>query len=84
MHPEDIKAAIRKKGVTLAGLARQLGVQPSALSQSLYRPVSAQLERKIASFIGRRPSAVWPNRFDAAGRRIRASNAPTSVTELAA
>lgn len=38
-HPEDIKAAIRKRGVSLTALAVSHGLRPSACRESLIYPV---------------------------------------------
>lgn len=76
MHPEDIKAAIRKRGSSLAALARaqELEGKPAitiqALSQALHARVSARCEDIIADFLEVPPSAIWPSRYRANGTRI--------------
>ena len=37
-HPEDVKAAVRKTGITLAELARRNGLSDSTTRKALYRP----------------------------------------------
>lgn len=71
MHPEDIKAAIRKRGVTLASIADELAVSPAAVSHVVaarYR--SERVMERIAQVIGRKPSAIWPRWYDGDGRLI--------------
>lgn len=62
-HREDIKAAIRRRGVTLAELAGCFGVHRSAVSIALQRPYP-RLEAMIAKFLGETPQAIWPSRYD--------------------
>lgn len=70
MHPEDIKAEIRKAGVTMSALAKAAGVSRTSLSMALHSRVSAKAEGAIASFIGRSPREIWPSRYDEEGRRL--------------
>ena len=67
-HPEDIKAAVRKRGHTLAGLAAKLGITRQAMCQTLTRPAAAN-EALIASVINVDPSVIWPSRYDVRGIR---------------
>ena len=66
LHREQIKAAIRQKGITLAELAERCGRDVSAVSVALYKPWPA-VEREIARFIGRKPQEIWPDRYLADG-----------------
>ena len=68
-HPEDIKAAIRKRGATLSSLARENGIKPPVLTFVLSGRVSARGERIIAECIGKPPHEIWPSRYDANGKR---------------
>lgn len=76
MHPEDIKAAIRKKGGSLAALARaqeasgKPAISIQALSQALQARVSARCECIIADFLEVHPRQIWPSRYRANGTRI--------------
>ena len=63
MHVEDIKAALRKQGWTLAKIARELGVGPSAISHALTRQRSRRVEKVIASKLGLSPQEIWPQRY---------------------
>lgn len=66
--PEDIKAAVRKRGVTLAGLARAAGLDGAALRLALVLPRKAA-ERAIADFLGVHPQVIWPSRYNKDGSR---------------
>jgi Ner family transcriptional regulator len=63
MHVEDIKAALRKQGWTLAEIAREIGVGPSAVSHALTRQRSRRVEKVIASKLGLSPREIWPQRY---------------------
>jgi len=65
-HPEDIKSAIRKTGVTMAALARARGVSPSTVFTALRHPSPAG-EIVIAEHLGLEPQALWPDRYEADG-----------------
>ncbi|MFQ4137379.1 helix-turn-helix domain-containing protein [Nodosilinea sp. PGN35] len=63
MHVEDIKAALRKQGWTLTGIAKELGVGPSAISHALTRQRSRRVEKVIAAKLGLSPREIWPQRY---------------------
>lgn len=63
MHVEDIKAALRKQGWTLTGIAKELGVGPSAISHALTRQRSRRIEKVIAAKLGLSPREIWPQRY---------------------
>jgi Ner family transcriptional regulator len=65
-HPADVQAALKKRGVSLAGLSVANGYHPTAAGKALRRSWPA-LELVIAQAIGRSPEEIWPNRY-AAGR----------------
>lgn len=68
-HPADIKAALHKKGVTLAGLAFMHGLTSSStLSAALTRSYPAN-EQRIADAIGVHPMVIWPTRYNDDGTR---------------
>jgi len=69
-HPEDIKAAIRKRGSTLSALATRNGMTAQALSRALHERSSARAEQIIADFIGVHPMQIWPSRYDDQGERL--------------
>lgn len=61
-HPEEIKAAIRMRGSTMADLSRQNGYVDSVVKQVLRKPWPA-VERIVADFLGVEPSEIWPDRY---------------------
>ncbi len=63
-HTEDIKAAIRKKGTTLAELARHHGYSnPGPFYNALKVPYP-KVERIIARFLDLEPASIWPSRYE--------------------
>lgn len=62
MHPEDIKAAIRKKGKTLGQLSLEWGFCESAVRTALRRELPA-VEAHIAKYIGKPLHVIWPDRY---------------------
>ncbi len=69
VHPEDIKAKIRKTGVSLADLSHKLGYDRSAISRTLCQPWPA-VEAAIASHLGVPAQSLWPDRYDAEGHPL--------------
>lgn len=67
-HPEDIKAAIRKRVGTMAELARQHGVHSSTVICAISRPQPTG-NRIIAELLGLSLFELWPEWFDADGNR---------------
>lgn len=70
MHPEDVKAEVRKRGTSLAGLAKANSLSLQTLSRAIHTRSSAAAESIIADFIGRPAKDIWPSRYDATGRRL--------------
>lgn len=65
MHHEDIKATIRKKGVTLQQVAAHLGVKGTTLSQVIRGTVkSARLAKSIAELCDLSVGQLWPGLYD--------------------
>jgi Ner family transcriptional regulator len=77
-HPEDVKAAIRKQGSTLAELASTAGVSKQSISAAIDRRASERIDQIIADFIGLKPHQIWPSRYNAKGKRIRYRAAPAA------
>ncbi len=69
-HPEDIKAAVRKRGLTLSALAARHDMSTQAVSRALHERSSARAEKVIADFLGVHPMQIWPSRYDARGERL--------------
>lgn len=70
VHPEDIKAQIRKRGLSLSELSRRHGHHPEAARQALRTPWR-KWERIIAEFLEVHPRELWPQRYDEDGKRKR-------------
>ena len=49
-HPEDIKAEVRKRGGTLAQIARRLGVSGQSVTAAINGRTSERCERAIAEY----------------------------------
>lgn len=61
MHPEEIKAAIRMKGVTQSLIAEKLEVSRSTVSQVINgHGTSARIKSHIAKVTGLPVSTLWP------------------------
>lgn len=71
LDPEDIKAAIRKKGVSMARLAEDAALSPQILSLALRAAVSERAEQVIAEFLDMHPMKIWPSRYCRDGARIK-------------
>lgn len=69
-HPADIRAAVTKRKQTLTGLALENGLDGSACRAALIRPV-LNAEIVISRFLGVPLHVLWPDRWDAEGRRYR-------------
>ncbi len=61
-HRADIKAALEKRGLSLAKLARTNGYDRSSTSLALVLPWP-KMERLIANAIGVSPQHIWPTRY---------------------
>ena len=68
-HPEDIKAEVRKRGMSLSGLSRSVGLCDSACRVAFQKPVPAA-NRAIAELIGQSLHVLWPRWFDTDGNRL--------------
>jgi len=73
LHREDIKAEIRKKGVTLKDLSLANGLSASAVRNALDRPIP-RADLVIAKFIDRKLHELWPDRYDQFDVRIKSSS----------
>lgn len=70
MHPEDIKAEVRKTGLTLTDLSVKNGLSESAVRMAILFRHSPAGERAIYEHLGLHPHEIWPNRYDKDGNRI--------------
>ena len=63
MHAEEIKAALRMKGVTQARLAYQLGVARATVSMVISGASrSGRIQKAIADVLGFPQDKIWPDR----------------------
>lgn len=62
MHWADIKAALEKRGLTLARLADAHGYSEGGFSV-VKRRSWPQVEQIIADALGERPETIWPSRY---------------------
>lgn len=64
MHPEDIKASIRKGGANSAQIARELQVSKSTVTLVIQgRSKSTRIARRICELSGLDPDVAWPGRY---------------------
>lgn len=64
MHHEDIKAAIRKKGVNQAQIARHLEVSEMLVSSVIKGTnKSARVAKAIAKIVGQPVDVLWPGAY---------------------
>lgn len=64
LHPADIVAALRKKGLSLSALSRKNGLHRTYLSDTLRKRLPRG-ERIIARALKMRPEEIWPSRYPA-------------------
>ena len=62
-HPEDIKAAVRKSGISIRQLSIQAGLAAGSLRKVLREPWPRGQEI-IAARLGVPPQSIWPSRYD--------------------
>lgn len=80
LHPEDIKAAIRKRGKTLSQLSRDNNLAVATVRCALKERIP-KADKIISSFIETPLHVIWPSRYDEQGNRIktpRKKNRPTT------
>lgn len=70
-HPEDIKAALRKKHGPIGHLSRTWGFNQAAISKVLRFPSeSITVERLIAAALNVSPHELWPDRWTKRGEPL--------------
>lgn len=60
---------LRLRGDSLSAIARRIGVSHQAVSNAMMTP-SKDIEQAIAEAIGLTPEQLFPEWFDAAGKRL--------------
>ena len=81
MHPEQIKAELRIKGMTLTALADELGLSRSMVTHIIYGHArSKRVEERIAQLLKKPASAIWEQPRPVLRRtRMQVSAARTQV-----
>lgn len=69
-HKEQIKAAVRMRGLTMEQLSVGFNLPKNAGATALNKPYR-RAELVIAQFLGVPLNELWPDRWTADGRRIR-------------
>lgn len=64
MHPEDLKAALRKAGWTYAKLAKAVGVCSRTIGETIRNGKSPKACAYISSLLAREPEEIWPSRYE--------------------
>lgn len=60
MHPEEIKAALRIKGITLTALAQELGLSRSMVTHVIHGHARSQrVEQRISQALGKPAATLW-------------------------
>lgn len=62
-HPADIKAALEKRGTSLAAIGRELGYAATSPYDVLRRRWIA-MEQAVGAKLGVHPATIWPSRYD--------------------
>lgn len=79
-HPEDIKAALRKRFGPITHLSTSWGYNRTAIGASIKRPhFSISLERKIAEALDQPPHVLWPDRWSPDGAPLPRSKTQTNA-----
>jgi len=68
IHPEDLKAQVRRRGITMRDLAVRYALNPGTLSNSLRRPIP-DANAAIADYLGTTVGNLWPSWYHRDGRR---------------
>ena len=64
MHPEEIKTALRMRGITQAKLADELQVAPSSVNQAISGSIRSQnIQSRISQILGKPIKEIWPNQI---------------------
>lgn len=75
-----IKAEVHRRGMTLIGIARAAGLEPSACKVALRRRNFGG-EAAIAAALGVDPSVLWPGRYS---RSVSSTRKPTRLQSTSA
>ena len=61
-HAEQVKAAVRMRGKTLAQLSREAGLAPDTM-RNVFRCHIPRYEQIIAGYLETEPRLIWPSRY---------------------
>ena len=81
LHPEDIKAALRKKYGTVNSFLAAHNRAASNFNRVLKAPTSIPLERLISEAIEIPLHVIWPDRWLPDGRAIGRSHRQTNTSD---
>lgn len=74
MHPENIKAELKKKGLTQKSIADHFDVTPTTVHHVIHGGCrSDRIAKFIAEQIGKDRSDIWPGRYEPVDERLRAA-----------
>ena len=62
-HREDIKAALRKRGITMAELARRAGYSTANSLRTVFDRKWPKAQRIVAAALDITPQEIWPSRY---------------------
>jgi len=72
MHPEDIKAALRKRGSSQAKVARELDVAITSVHNVIHGACkSERIAKAISEIVGVDRADLWPGRYASINERLR-------------
>jgi Ner family transcriptional regulator len=74
-HRSDVMAAVRKRGSSLAEIARQVGLKRTSIYWAFIHP-HPRANRAIADFLGVPLNELWPQWFDSEGKLISREATP--------
>lgn len=76
-HRQDIAAEIRKRGISVAELARRNGYNNPTTFYNVFKLPYPKVERIVADFLGVEPQVIWPTRY-ARNTHAQCNTAPYS------
>jgi Ner family transcriptional regulator len=75
-HRADILAAVRKRGSTLADIARSVGLARQTMYWAMSTAPRLRANKAIADFLGVSLHELWPHWFDEDGKLISTQPLP--------
>lgn len=80
MHPEDIKAAIRKNKENFKTIAKTLGISDTTVNHVVHgRGVSAPVAQRIAVITGLPVSRLFPGKYTKPPKAFKARSKPQTA-----